>query len=381
MSDKRRREMLPWERWFWAALALGVVVLAGAIIMLEVSPDVGFFGRPRAPGASPGKMQAPEQAQMGADAVIAQDHYNQAHELLRQGNLLEAREFLLRATQLAPGFAPAWNNLGVTEMRLGDLEHAATAFDRARKASPTYVAAYFNLAGLLAGQNRGPEAMTAIEDGISALGPRPELVQRLAELGLGLGQEQRALDALERLQQHLDKRPELAELRSLLLARLGRNAEAEKVLEPWAKDGANPAANGPRRVLARMLLHRGEVARAKALLQTNLKLEPGNQADELALTSTNLTRTRHGVMVLPLSLSGQVVFAQTDVPLFAKPDGSAPAGELKAGEAFMALASRDGWNQLVVQFAPTPVWTQARPQAMTPPAPGLWPLLNLADAD
>ncbi|MFH1059597.1 MAG: tetratricopeptide repeat protein [Pseudomonadota bacterium] len=380
MSD-RRRGMQPWERWFWVALALGVLVLLGVIVVLQISPGGGFFHQPGSQGAASRKDRPPEQVQMGADAVIAQDHYNQAHELLRQGNLIEAREYLLRATQLAPGFAPAWNNLGVTEMRLGDLAHAAIAFDRARKASPSYLPAYFNLAGLLAGQGRGAEAMTVLEDGVEALGPRPELVQRLAELGLGLGLEQRALAVLERQQKQLGRRPELAELRALLLARLGRGPEAEQILEAWAKDSRNPAANGPRRVLARMLLHRGEAERSQALLQTNLALEPGNQADELAMASTRLTRTRHGVMVMPLSLRGQVVFSQSDAPLFAKPDPAAGAGELKAGEAFMALISRDGWNQLLVQFASRPVWTRERLQAMTPPAPGVWPLLNLADAD
>ncbi|MFZ5584424.1 MAG: tetratricopeptide repeat protein [Thermodesulfobacteriota bacterium] len=374
--------MPPWERWFWAALCLGLLAVLGVILFLELSPGAWFFHQPAGPGRAAPPRPLEERPEMGANAVIAQDHYNQAHELLRQGSLAEAREFLVRATQLAPGFAPAWNNLGVAQMRLGDMAQAEAAFDQARRAAPSYLPAYFNLAGLLAGQGKGQEAMAVLEEGVAAMGARPELVQRLAELGLGLGLEQRALEVLERAQDRVRLQPELAELRALLLARLGRVSQAEQVLEPWAKAGADPKGNGPRRVLARLLLHRGQPERAQALLQTNLALDPGNQADELALTSTRLTRTRHGVMVMPLSLRGQMALSQTSLALFAAPEpAAAPAGELKAGEPFMALSSRDGWSQLLIQGAAVPVWTRQRLLAMTPPAPGLWPLLNLAEAD
>lgn len=372
----------PWERWFWAALSVGLVAILAVILFGRFTPDDWLGPQPPAPVEAPVKAQPAERPELGANALIAQEHYNQAQELLRQGNLAEAREFLARSTELVPTFAPAWNNLGVTETRLGNLPQAEAAFNRARQASPLYLPAYFNLAGLLAGQNRGEEAMKVLEDGIAALGPRPEFIQRLAELGLKLGLEERALATMERFQDQTPKRAELAELKALLLMRLRREDQAQRLLEPLAEAESDPAGNGARQILARILLHRGQQERAEALLKVNLALNPDSHGDRLALASTQLTRTRHGVMVMPLSLRGQVAMSRLETPLFAAPNpAAASAGALKPGDSFMILPGREGWSQVLVEAGGRPVWAPGALQAIAPPAPGVWPLPNLIDAD
>lgn len=371
-----------WERWFWVALGLGVMLMIGLILTLEINPGGRVAARPGGAGRAAVSDRDDGGALMGSSGLIAQDHYNLALELVRQGNLLEAREFLARAVDLVPTFAPAWNNLGATEMRLGDLEKAEADFNRARRASPQYLPAYYNLAGLLAGQNRRDEAMKVLEDGVAALGARPELIQRLAELGLGLGMEQRALNIMDQAGADRSDRPELAELKAMLLARLGRQPEAERVLQPWAKAVQDPAANGPRRVLARLLLHRGEKDRAEALLETNLSLTPDSRADHLALVSTRLTRLTQGILIMPLAVRGRVFQAQNDTPLYSTPGPAGrEAGLLQNGDQFMVLGEQGGWTKVIARDAAQPFWAQGRPQVAGQAGDDVWPLDNLAATD
>ncbi len=50
---------------------------------------------------------------------------------MRLGRLRQAEKFLARAVEKDPDFVPAWNNLGVTQINLGDYIKARASFQRA----------------------------------------------------------------------------------------------------------------------------------------------------------------------------------------------------------------------------------------------------------
>lgn len=63
-------------------------------------------------------------------------HYERGKLRLRQDDMLQASESFARATQLLPGFAPAWANLGGTLGELDRPEEALAAFERALALEP-----------------------------------------------------------------------------------------------------------------------------------------------------------------------------------------------------------------------------------------------------
>ncbi|HSM50177.1 MAG TPA: tetratricopeptide repeat protein [Thermoanaerobaculia bacterium] len=91
-------------------------------------------------------------------SAVALFHSNRGAELLRQGELAEARRWLEIATRLDPDMPDGWVNLGVARRRLGDTAGAETAYLRALEADPTALAAYQNLGALLQRLGRAREA-------------------------------------------------------------------------------------------------------------------------------------------------------------------------------------------------------------------------------
>jgi tetratricopeptide (TPR) repeat protein len=91
-------------------------------------------------------------------SAVALFHSNRGAELLRQGELAEARRRLEIATRLDPDTADGWVNLGVARRRLGEIAGAETAYRRALEADPTTLAAYQNLGALLQRLGRSREA-------------------------------------------------------------------------------------------------------------------------------------------------------------------------------------------------------------------------------
>jgi predicted TPR repeat methyltransferase len=68
--------------------------------------------------------------------LVADRRFEFARDLQMKGDLVAAADLLLQATELAPGFAPAWFTLGQIRERLGDRDAAIAAFRKAQDADP-----------------------------------------------------------------------------------------------------------------------------------------------------------------------------------------------------------------------------------------------------
>jgi predicted TPR repeat methyltransferase len=68
--------------------------------------------------------------------LVADRRFDFARDLQMKGDLVAAADLLLQATELAPGFAPAWFTLGQIRERLGDRDAAIAAFRKAQDADP-----------------------------------------------------------------------------------------------------------------------------------------------------------------------------------------------------------------------------------------------------
>jgi predicted TPR repeat methyltransferase len=68
--------------------------------------------------------------------LVADRRFDFARDLQMKGDLVAAADLLLQATELAPGFAPAWFTLGQIRERLGQCDAAIAAFRKAQDADP-----------------------------------------------------------------------------------------------------------------------------------------------------------------------------------------------------------------------------------------------------
>jgi tetratricopeptide (TPR) repeat protein len=89
-----------------------------------------------------------------------------------------ARDFSL-ATRIVSGFAPAWNNLGIAESRLGHTDRAEQAYRKSIAAKPRLAAAHNNLGTLYL-------AMGRLEDSVQELRTATRLAPKEAHTHLNL---------------------------------------------------------------------------------------------------------------------------------------------------------------------------------------------------
>ncbi|MCG6963936.1 MAG: tetratricopeptide repeat protein, partial [Acidobacteria bacterium] len=90
-------------------------------------------------------------------------HTNIGSVALKEGDVQGALTNLELATRLAPDVAAVWVNLGVARRRLGNLEGAAQAYEKALKAEPGDPSALTNLAYLYRLEGHEAEAKAALQ--------------------------------------------------------------------------------------------------------------------------------------------------------------------------------------------------------------------------
>lgn len=111
---------------------------------------------------------------------------------LRAGRLEDAAQAYRAAVDLRPGYATAWDRLGIAEFRRGDLEAAERAFTTAERLDPRAATPLNHRGAVLLRQRRAADAATAFARAV-ALDPRDAELHR--NLGIALRRLGREADA------------------------------------------------------------------------------------------------------------------------------------------------------------------------------------------
>jgi len=126
----------------------------------------------------------------------ARDEYEKGLRVFMRGDLAKAALRFQRATELAPRFGAAWNQLAATEYLRGDYPAAAAHFREAEKHLPgNYQALLGRGAALLAAR----DYQASVAANARAVEARPTDAQAQAQLGLSL----LLLDRLDEAEGHL----------------------------------------------------------------------------------------------------------------------------------------------------------------------------------
>jgi tetratricopeptide (TPR) repeat protein len=91
----------------------------------------------------------------------ARDEYRKALQELGRNRSEQAQAHLLRALEIAPAFAAAWNDLGAIAYRADDYTRAEECFREALAADPALFEARVNLGGVLLTRHKVAEAVEA----------------------------------------------------------------------------------------------------------------------------------------------------------------------------------------------------------------------------
>jgi Flp pilus assembly protein TadD len=169
----------------------------------------------------------------------ARARYTKALEASAAGDHKRAVRELKAAIEIHPRFPLALNELGAQQMRLGQLDEAADAFDSAVKLAPEEPVLRINYGILLVRRKKYAEAETHLARAVALDGK----------------------NAAARLH------------RGHALIRLGRGAEAEAELLLAVKLGG-PAVALAHRYLGALYVERGDDTRASAELEEYLRLSP-----------------------------------------------------------------------------------------------------------
>jgi tetratricopeptide (TPR) repeat protein len=196
--------------------------------------------------------------------------YIRAIELEKQGNYPAALALLWEAAGAAPREAEIQNRLGEALDRIGALEAAIDAYQRAVAARPDFVIADNNLTLALAKAGRGREAVERARARVTAA---PGNVDR--QFTLGLAQSEQDVDeAMKTFRRVIAIRPDHALALynlGLLLKRVDRTRDAIDALQRALAIEPRPEV---RFALGTLYLHEGDFARAAAALEAALAAQP-----------------------------------------------------------------------------------------------------------
>jgi Flp pilus assembly protein TadD len=135
-----------------------------------------------------------------------------------RGRSQEALREVRAAIALQPGYAEAYNSLGVVLRRGGQIEEAMDAYAAALRLRPGFAEARHNLALLLAAQGRLAEATRELEEAVRT---KPEYAEAHNALGVLYAQQGRIADAVLEWQATLALNPAHGKARANLNRALG----------------------------------------------------------------------------------------------------------------------------------------------------------------
>ena len=196
--------------------------------------------------------------------------YTRALQLEKEGNHPAALALLWEAAGQAPRDADIQNRLGEALDRIGALDAAIDAYQRAVAARPDFVSADNNLTLALAKAGRGREAVERARGRANAA---PGNVDRLFTLGLAQS-EQDVDEAMKTFRRVIALRPDdalaLYNL-GLLLKRVDRTRDAIDALQRALAIEPRPEV---RFALGTLYLHEGDFGRATKALEAALAAQP-----------------------------------------------------------------------------------------------------------
>jgi predicted O-linked N-acetylglucosamine transferase (SPINDLY family) len=143
-------------------------------------------------------------ALMGIDEAFAL-----AMELHRTGRSGEAAALYERILAVAPDYAQAHYNQGISLKALGRKDQAIAAFQRAVSLRPDFAEAHFTLANTLAEMGNSPAAIQSYRQAIAA---RPTYAQAYNNLALRLHQQGELAEAIALLRKAAELAPNLGEV-------------------------------------------------------------------------------------------------------------------------------------------------------------------------
>jgi tetratricopeptide (TPR) repeat protein len=174
-------------------------------------------------------------------------------------------------------------NLGIVNVKRGDLGAARRDYEQALALAPWFVPAYVNLADLMLIQGRDDEGATALRQ---ALGVDPQNAAVHHALGLLLARQKRnaeALAELERAAQLAPGTPDYAYAYAIGLHSSGRTGEALEVLE--RANARNPGARDLLVALVTINRERGALREARRAAEKLVEAAPGDPAARAMLDS------------------------------------------------------------------------------------------------
>jgi len=119
----------------------------------------------------------------------------------------EAVVELTRVTELAPEFAPAYQQLGFCYQNLNDLDKALVYYKKSAELDPSNGANLYNLGLILFGQSKVDEALSYFEKALAANPEDVESLEMVARCYVNKGELARAVEYLEKARS-LSKDPE-----------------------------------------------------------------------------------------------------------------------------------------------------------------------------
>jgi Tfp pilus assembly protein PilF len=131
---------------------------------------------------------------------------------LALGRLDSAKESLDHSLAAAPS-ARAYLNLGLTLVRLGQVDTAGDAFRAAEQLAPDWAEAHSSLGAILTMQHKTDEAIGEYQEAVRL---EPSLASAHANLGMALAAQRRTAEAIEQLETALGLDPSLDQAREVL---------------------------------------------------------------------------------------------------------------------------------------------------------------------
>jgi Tfp pilus assembly protein PilF len=173
----------------------------------------------------------------------ARREFERALTRLSEHRVAEAAEILQKVVESAPGFADAWNQLGIIAYQTGDYPSAERQFREALKQEPDSFSALVNLGGVLVAQGKSEEGL-AVNRRAMEKAPHDALAQ--SQLGLAYFLLDRLAQAEEHLRQAKTLDPRHFSSPQLVLAEIyrlqGKFAESRLELEEFLRLRPDSAA-------------------------------------------------------------------------------------------------------------------------------------------